>query len=90
MRGACSTNSLIKFNTRMLKASLCDYGDAYIVVKETIIAPKHWNSNSRNNRNKEVVFKSCAPFTDCISEKSNTQIDNGEEIHVVMNIYIVW
>ena len=89
MRGTRSTNSLIKFNTRMLKASLCDYGDAYIVFKETIIAPNTGTATAQNNRNKEVVFKSCAPFTDCISEKSNTQIDNGEEIHVVMNIYIV-
>ena len=74
----------------MLKASLCDYGNAYIVVKETIIAPNTGTATAPNNINKELVFKSCAPFTDCISEKSNTQIDNGEEIHVVMNIYIVW
>ena len=74
----------------MLKASLCDYGDAYIVVQETIIAPNTGTATARNNRNKEVVFKSCALFTDCISEESNTQIDNGEEIHVVMNIYMVW
>ena len=73
----------------MLKASLYDYGDAYIVVKEAIIAPNTGIATAPNDRNKEVAFKSCAPFTDCISEKSNTQIDNGEEIHVVMNIYIV-
>ena len=33
-----------------------------------------------NNGYKEVVFKNCAPFTDCISEKNNTQIDNVKEL----------
>ena len=32
-RGAYNTNSQIKFKTTMLKSSLCDYSDAYILVK---------------------------------------------------------
>ena len=35
-----------------------------------------------NNRNKKVIFKSCAPFTNCISKINNTQIDNAEYIDV--------
>ena len=35
-RGAYNGNSQIKFKTTMLKSSLCDYSDAYILVKGTI------------------------------------------------------
>ena len=37
-----------------------------------------------NNTNKKVIFKNCAPFTNCISNKNNTQIDNAEYIDTVM------
>ena len=37
--------------------------------------------------NKAIVFKNCAPFTDCISEINNTQIDNAKYIDVVMPMY---
>ena len=71
--GTYSINSQIKFNTMMLKTSLCDYIDAYILVKGTttvtLVPPAAAN---QNNNNKEVVFKNCAPFTDCISQINNT------------------
>ena len=35
-RGTYSVNSQIKYKTSMLKSSLCDYSDAYILVKGTI------------------------------------------------------
>ena len=35
-RGAYNANSQIKFKNTMLKSSLCDYSDAYILVKGTI------------------------------------------------------
>ena len=35
-RGAYNVNSQIKFKTTMLKSSLCDYSDAYILVNGTI------------------------------------------------------
>ena len=34
-RGTCTSND-IKFKTTMLRSNLCDYADAYILVKETI------------------------------------------------------
>ena len=40
-----------------------------------------------DNDGKEVVFKNCAPFTDCISEINNTQIDNAKDIVVLMPIF---
>ena len=43
--------------------------------------------NNPDNNDKEVVFKNCAPFTDCINKMNNTQIDNANEINVVMPRY---
>ena len=79
-RGAYNVNSQIKFKTTMLKSSLCDYSDAYILVKGTISVN---NTAAVNNTNKKVIFKNCAPFTNCISEINNTQIDNAKDIDIV-------
>ena len=58
----------------MLRLRLCNYSDAYILVKRTItIAPVPPPAAEPNNNNKEVVFKNFAPFTDCINEINNTQ-----------------
>ena len=35
-RGTHNVNSQIKFKTTMLKSSLCDYSDSYILVKGTL------------------------------------------------------
>ena len=78
-RGTYNTNSQIKFKTSMLKSSLCDYSDAYILVKGTISVV--------NTADAEVIFKNCALFTDWISEINNTQIDNARDIDVVRAIY---
>ena len=40
-----------------------------------------------NNRNKKVIFKNCAPFTNCISKINNTQEDNAKDIDIVMRMY---
>ena len=37
LRGTYNTSSQIKFKTLMLKSSLCDYIDAYVLVNGTII-----------------------------------------------------
>ena len=39
------------------------------------------------NTNKKVMFKNCAPFTNCISKINNTQIDNAKDIDIVMSMY---
>ena len=79
-RGTYNTYSQIKFKTSMLRSSLWDYSDIYIyiyiLVSGTIIVPVQ-EGNNPNNANKEVVFKNCALFTDCISDIKNTQIYNA-------------
>ena len=87
-RGAYNVNSQIKFKTTMLKSSLCDYSDAYILVKGTItVNNTAAQGAAANNTNKKVLFKNCALFTNCISEINNTQIDNAKDIDIVMPMY---
>ena len=69
----------------MWKPSLWDYSDAYILASGTITVAAV--AAGRGNNNIQVVFKSCASFTDCISEINNTQINNAKDIDVVMSIY---
>ena len=72
----------------MLKSSLCDYGDAYILVKGTITVNNAAAADAdANNTSKKVIFKNCAPFTNYISEINNTQVDNAKDLDIVMPMY---
>ena len=69
----------------MLKSSLCNYSDAYILVSGTITVAELAAGGGNNNI--EEVFNNCAPFTDCISEINNTEADHAKDIDVVMLMY---
>ena len=87
-RGAYNVNSQIKFKTTMLKSSLCDYSDAYIIVKGTIaINGRGAAPRQADEKDKGVSFKNCAPFINCISEINYTQIDNAKDVDIVMPMY---
>ena len=89
-RRTYNANSQIKFKTTMLKSSLCDYSDAYIIVKGTITitgAGADAAARQADERDKGVAFKNCAPFINCISEINNIQVDNAKDIDVVMPMY---
>ena len=87
-RGTYNVNNQIKFKTTMLKSSLCDFSDAYILVKGTIAVNSTGAVDAEgNNTNKKVIFKNCAPFTNCISDINNTQVDNAKHIDIVMPMY---
>ena len=65
----------------MLRSSLHDYNDAYILVKGNILVNNTAAAGAdANNTNKKVVFKNCASFTDCISKINNNQVDNAKDI----------
>ena len=84
-RGTYSVNSQIKFKTTMLKSSLHDYSDTYILVKGTIAVNNTDAADANaNNTNKKVVFKNCARFTNCISEINNTLVDNAKDIDILI------
>ena len=87
-RGTYAVNKQIKFKTSMLRSSLCDYSEAYVLVKGNItVNNTAAEGAAANNTNKKVIFKNCAPFTNCISKINNTQIDNAEYIDIVMPMY---
>ena len=82
----------IRFKTTMLRSNLCDYADAYILVKGTIIITGSWNDDATkraDERDKGVTFKNCAPFTKYISRINNTDIDNAQDLNIVMP-FITW
>ena len=88
LRKEYSPNKQIGLKTAMLRSSLCDYSDAYILVKGSITVNDTAGAGAAaNNTNKKVIFKNCAPFTNCISKINNTQIDNAEYIDIVMPMY---
>ena len=86
--GTCNTNSQIKYETAVLKSSLCNYSDRYILVKGNIAAYNTADADAdANNTNKKLIFKNCALFTNCVSEINNTQVDNAKDIDIVMLMY---
>ena len=86
IRSAYSPDKHIRFKTAMLTSSLCDYCDGYILVKGNISVNNNAGTGAAaNNIGKKVVFKNCAPFTNCISKTNNTQIDNAVYIDIVMH-----
>ena len=89
-RGTYNVNSQTKFKTTMLKSSLYDYSDAYIFVKGKITITGEGAdvaARQADGRDKCVAFKNCAPFTNCISEITNRQVDNAKDIDIVMSMY---
>ena len=58
IRGAYSPNKQIRFKAAMLRSSLCDYSDAYILVKGNISVNNTTAADAdANNANKKVIFK---------------------------------
>ena len=89
-RGVYNTNSEIRFKTTMLKPSLCDYCDAYILVRgrKTITgAGADAAARQADERNNGVTFKNCAPFIKCKSEINDIEVDNAKNIDVAMIVY---
>ena len=81
--GNYNVNKEIRIKTSMLRSDLCDFSDAYIVVKGDITVTNPNNAK----RNKAVAFKNNAPFINCISKINGIKIDNAEDLDVVMPMY---
>ena len=72
----------------MLKPSLCNYSDTYILLKGKItVADTSAAGAASNNSNKKVIFKNCAPFTNYINKINNAQVDNAKDIDIVMPMF---
>ena len=94
--GNYSQNDEIKFLTRSIESSLCDYSDAYILVTgnitvtRTIAAAVAGDDPQRKqplNAATQVVFKNCAPFKKCSTEIDGTFVDETDFINITMPMY---
>ena len=89
-KGTYNYDKKIKFKTTVLKSSLCDYSDAYILVKGKITITGEGDDavvRQADERDKGVAFKNCAPFTSCKSDINNVDIDYCHDIDIVMPMY---
>ena len=80
-----------RFKTPMLRSNLCDYSDAFILVKGTITvtAPRvNYNANNiRDKRNRTLILKNNAPFVSCITRINGELIEDADDLDIVMSMY---
>ena len=77
-------NKSIRFKTPMLRSSLCDYSDAYILVKGTITVT---GNHPRDRQNRPLILKNNAPFVSCITRINGELIEDADDLDIVMPIY---
>ena len=70
----------IKYDTKILKPDLCDYGEAYILVNGTI-------RGTGGNDNTRLALKNCTPFIKCNLEINDEHVDTAENLDIVMPMY---
>ena len=84
-RETCSKSNQIKFKASMVWSNLCACSVVYILfsgpMKITVAAKRV------DEINKRAIFKNCVPFTDCLSNINNTQIDNVKYMDLVLLMY---
>ena len=90
--GNYSEDEEIKFLTRSIESSLCDYSDAYILVTGSItvtrtIAGDPVQKKQPLDAATQVVFKSRAPFKKCSTEIDGILVDEADFINIIMPIY---
>ena len=71
-----NTNKQVRFKTSMLRSDLCDYSDAYIVVKGIVTVCA--DERDRDETNRQVILKNGAPFISCISKINGVLVENAE------------
>ena len=79
-KGNYSHHNPIKFLTKSIESSLCDYSDAYVLVTGNITV-------TGGDANTKLIFKNCAPFKECRTEINETFVDETEHINVAMSMY---
>ena len=82
-------NKSIRFKTPMLRSNLCDYSDAYILVKSTITVNGVLNGaeNDITRRNRPLTLKNNAPFISCITRINGKLIEDTDDIDIVIPKY---
>ena len=68
----------------MLRSDLCDYSDAYVVVKELLKTINVEEDNKIGKKNRSLLFKDNLPFICRISKINNVLIDSAEDLDIAM------
>ena len=81
----------IRFKKPRLRSNLCDYSDAYILVKGTItVTGPGVNNNAdniRDKRNRPLILKNNAPFVSCITRINGKLTEDADDLDIVMSMY---
>ena len=84
-------NKSVRFKTPTLRSNLCDYTDAYILVKGTITVTSLGANNGANNirdkKNRPLILKTNAPFVSCITRINGELIEDADDLDIVMPMY---
>ena len=82
-------NKSVRSKTPMLRSNLCDYADAYILVKGTITVNGIVNEaeNEINRRHRSLILKNNAPFVSCITRINGELIEDADDLDIVMPMY---
>ena len=88
-KGNYSPHDPIKFLTKSIESSLCDYSDAYILVTRNITVTRTIAGNPVQRKQvltetTQVVFKNCALFKKCPIEIDGTLVDEADFINITM------
>ena len=100
-KGNYSHHNPIKFLTKSVESSLCDYSDAYILVTGNITvtrtiaaaaaaAAAEGDDPQKNqvlNAATQVVFKNCALFKNCRTDINDTFVDYADFINITIPMY---
>ena len=84
LRNTYNENKSIRFKTPMLRSSLCDYSNAYILVKGTITVT---GNHPRDRQNRPLILKNNAPFGSCTTKINGELIEDADDLDIVMSMY---
>ena len=75
----------------MLRSSLCDYSDVYILVKGTItvtaLGANNGANNIRDKKNRPLILKNNAPFVSCITIINGELTEDADDLDIVIPMY---
>ena len=84
-------NKSIRFKTPMLRSNLCDYSDAFILVKGiitvTALGANNGANDIRDKKNRQLILKNNAPFVSCITRFNGELIEDADDLDIVMPMY---
>ena len=68
------------FETKVIKSSLCDYSDEYVLVTGDIAAVG-------SDENTSTAFKNCAPFRICVARINDEHVETAENLDIIIPMY---